>query len=342
MAEQITIKDIGKLLNISPSTVSRALHSHPEISKETQLLVKITAKQLNYQPNKAALSLSKSKTKTIGVIVPNLGYHFFSTALQGIEDEAAKRGFTVIASQSMELIEREIKNTVDMMRSGVDGVIVSLAEHSSDIQHFENLQRQNVPIVQFDRVSDLLKKTSKVIVDNTAGAFGAVEHLIKQGCNRIAYIAGPSELVISNRRKDGYRMALGKYNIPFDEKLIVHCEFDHQKAVKVAMKLLSMNNPPDGIFAYSDRFAIAALTAARQMNLKVPEELAIIGFNNEPVSSLLTPTLSSVDQPIFEIGQMAAKLLIDQIEQGSTFTPQTILFITKLVKRASSKRIKKA
>ena len=207
MAEPITIKDIGKLLNISPSTVSRALKSHPEISKETQQLVKETALRLNYQPNKAALSLSQSKTKTIGVIVPSLGYYFFSTALQGIEDEAAKRGFTVIACQSMEQQEREIKNAIDMFRSGVDGVIVSLAQHSNNFQHLENLQQQNVPIVQFDRVTDELKKTSKVVVDNTAGAFGAVEHLIKNGCKRIAYIAGPPELVISNRRKDGYRMA---------------------------------------------------------------------------------------------------------------------------------------
>lgn len=338
MNEPITIKDIGKLLCISPSTVSRALRSHPEISRKTQVLVKETALLLKYQPNKAALSLSQSKTKTIGVIVPNFSYHFFSVAIEGIEFEAAKRGFTVIASQSMEQQEKELKNIHDMVRSGVDGLIISLTQHTNDFEHFENLQKQNIPIVQFDRVSDSLKNTSQVTVDNTAGAFGAVEHLIKQGCKRIAYIAGPTELVISNRRKDGYRMALGKYNIPFDEKLLIHCEIDHQKAVEAATKLFRLPNAPDGIFAYSDRLAIGAMAAATQHNLRIPEDVAIVGFNNELMSSLITPNLSSVGQPTFEIGQTAAKLLIDQIEQGACFIPQTKLFITKLIKRASSKR----
>ncbi len=340
MIERVTIKDIGQMLKMNPSTVSRALNAHPEISKVTQQLVKEAALRLNYQPNKAALSLSKSKTKTIGVIVPNLGYHFFATALQGIEDEATKRGYTIIACQSLEQQDREIKNTIDMLRSGVDGLIVSLAQHTNNFQHFENLQQQNIPIVQFDRVANELKNTSKVIVDNTAGAFGAVEHLIKNGCKRIAYIAGPKELVISNRRKDGYRMALGKYHIPFDDKLIVHCEFDHQKAKDITSKLLKMPNPPDGIFAYSDRLAVGALAAAKQRGMKVPEDIAIVGFNNEPIFSLLNPSLSSVEQPIYEMGKAAANLIIDQIEQGTSFIPQTKVFITKLIKRESSKRNK--
>ncbi|MBU5819114.1 substrate-binding domain-containing protein, partial [Acinetobacter baumannii] len=151
-----------------------------------------------------------AKTKTIGVIVPNLGYYVFSTALQGIEDAASKRGYTVIACQSMEQYEREIKNTQDMMRSSVDGIILSLAQHTKDYQHILELQQSGMPVVLFDRIADELK-TSKVIVDNMAGSFGAVEHLIKMGCRRIAYIGGPSELSISSRRKEGYRLALVKY-----------------------------------------------------------------------------------------------------------------------------------
>jgi LacI family transcriptional regulator len=341
MDEQITIKDIGKLLNISPSTVSRALNGNRQISQKTQELVRATAERLNYQPNKAALSLAKTRTKTIGVIVPNLGYYFFSRALQGIEDEATKRGFTIIACQSLEIQEKEVKNTVDMLRSGVDGVIVSLAQHSNNVQHFEKLQNHNIPIVLFDRVSDELKNTSKVTVDNVAGAFGAVEHLIKQGCKRIAFLTGPEKLVISNRRKDGYKMALAKYKIPYDPALIVHCEFDHDKAVEATNKLLKLSNPPDGIFGMSDRFAVAAMVAVKQKKLNIPNDVAIIGFNNEPISAFLTPTLTTIDQPIYEIGQTAARLLIDQIEQGPSFIPKNKLFITKLIKRESSKREKK-
>ncbi|WP_026770205.1 LacI family DNA-binding transcriptional regulator [Asinibacterium sp. OR53] len=337
MADQVTIKDIARLLNISPSTVSRALKSSHEINKETQRLVKETAERLHYRPNMAALSLVKAKTKTIGVIVPNLGYYVFSTALQGIEDAASKRGYTVIACQSMEQYEREIKNTQDMMRSSVDGIILSLAQHTKDYQHILELQQSGMPVVLFDRIADELN-TSKVIVDNMAGSFGAVEHLIKMGCRRIAYIGGPSELSISSRRKEGYRLALVKYHIPIDEQLVVYCEFNHEKSVKAITQLLKLKNPPDGIFTCSDRQAIAAMVAAQAKKLRIPEDIAIVGFNDEPVVSIMSPALSSVRQPAFEMGQMAAGLLIDQIEQGKSFTPQTKLYTTKLVKRASSKR----
>lgn len=337
MSEQVTIKDIARLLNISPSTVSRALKSSAEINKETQRLVKETAQRLNYQPNMAALSLVKAKTKSIGVIVPNLGYYFFSTALQGIEDTASKRGYTVIASQSLERYEREIKNTKDMMRSSVDGIILSLAQHTKDYTHIFQLQQKGLPVVLIDRIADELN-TSKVIVDNMAGAFGAVEHLIKMGCRRIAYLAGPPELIISNRRKEGYRLAHIKYKIPLDDALLVHCEIDHDKTVKEVLKLLKLPQPPDAIFAFSDRLAVAAMVAAKTKKLRIPEDLAIIGFNDEPIASYTSPSISSIHQPIFEMGQMAAGLLIDQIEQGKSFTPQTKLYTTRLIKRESSKK----
>lgn len=333
--EQVTIKDIAKLLNVSASTVSRALKGSPQIGEETRKLVQETAKRLNYQPNKAALSLLHFKTRTIGVIVPNLGYSFFSFALQGIEDEASERGYTVIASQSLESEEREVRNAIDMKRTGVDGVLMSLAQYSKQLNHLLDLQ-STMPVVLFDRVTDNIN-CSKIFVNNIAGAFSAVEHLIRSGKKRIAYLAGPEDLLISNRRRDGYNMALYRHKRKVDDSLVVHCEFDHDHAMKAALKLLKGKNPPDGIFAISDRVAIGAISAAKKLGLRIPQDVAIVGFNDEPISSLISPSLSSVRQPAKEMGRMAAKLLIDQIESGSDFKPVIKSYMTKLMVRESSK-----
>jgi LacI family transcriptional regulator len=312
------------------------LKGSPEIGKETQELVKETARRLNYQPNKAALSLLHARTRTIGVIVPNLGYSFFSLALQGIEEEALQRGYTVIASQSLESVEKEIRNVIDMKRSGVDGVLISLAQYSSQLNHLLDLQSQ-MPVVMFDRVSDNIN-CSKIFVNNIAGAFSAVEHLIKSGCKRIAYLAGPRELLISNRRRDGYNMALYRHKKKVDESLVVHSEFDHEHAKKATIKLLKGKNPPDAIFGVSDRMAIGAMAAAKKLNLRIPEDIAIVGFNDEPIASLLSPTLSSVRQPAIDMGRMSAKLLIDQIESKGDMKPVIKSYMTKLIIRESSRR----
>ncbi|MFY7793582.1 MAG: LacI family DNA-binding transcriptional regulator [Chitinophagaceae bacterium] len=334
--EQITIKDIARLLNVSPSTVSRALKGNPEIGEETRQKVQEMAKRLNYQPNKAALSLLQARTRTIGVIVPNLGYNFFAQALQGIEEEASARGYTMIASQSMESEEKEIRNVNDMKRSGVDGVLISLAQHSRQTNHLLDLQT-HMPMVMFDRVSDEIR-CSKIFVNNIAGAFSAVEHLIKTGCRRIAYIAGPKELLISSRRKDGYNMALYRHKRKVEDGLIVHCEFTAKSAERAAMRLLKGKDRPDGIFAVSDRVAIGVMEAARKLSIAIPDELAIVGFNDEPVSAMIHPGLSSVRQPVLEMGRMAARLLIDQIESTGPFKPVIKSYMTRLIVRESSRR----
>jgi len=198
-----------------------------------------------------------------------------------------------------------------------------------------DLQAQ-MPVVMFDRVSDNIK-CSKIFVNNIAGAFSAVEHLIKSGCQRIAYLAGPKDLLISNRRRDGYNMALYRHKRKVEETLVVHCEFCHVHAMKAALRLLKQKNRPDGIFAISDRVAIGAMEAAKKLNLRIPQDLAIVGFNDEPIASLMSPTLTSVRQPALEMGRMAAKLLIDQIESAGEFTPVIKSYMTKLVVRDSSR-----
>jgi LacI family transcriptional regulator len=332
----VTIKDIARLLNVSASTVSRALKGSPEIGRETVERVQETARQLNYRPNKAALSLLQARTRTIGLIVPNLGYHFFASALQGVEDEARERGYTVIACQSLEAAEKEVRNVEDMRRSGVDGILISLAQHTRDLGHLKELQGQ-MPVVMFDRVSDALS-CSRVFVNNVSAAFGAVEHLVKAGCRRLAYLAGPADMMISNHRMEGFRMAVARHSRKVTDARVVHTEFDHVTAMRSAMAILRRKDGPDGIFAVSDRVAIGAMEAARKLGIAIPDELAIVGFNDEPIASLISPSLSSVRQPALEMGRMSARLLIDQIEAGDGFRPVIRTYMTRLIVRASSRR----
>lgn len=332
----VTIKDIARMLNVSASTVSRALKGSSEIGRETGDLIRATAQRLNYQPNKAALSLLQAKTRTIGVIVPNLGYHFFAQALQGVEEEALERGYTVIACQSLESAEKEVQNVGDMQRSGVDGILISLAQHSRTLSHLEALQAR-MPIVMFDRVTDALP-CSKVFVNNVSGAFGATEHLLKMGCRRIAYLAGPSDMMISNHRMEGFRMAVARHRRKVEEARVVHTEFDHAAAMKSALALFRRKDRPDGIFAVSDRVAIGAMEAARKSGLAIPQDLAVVGFNDEPIASLISPTLSSVRQPAREMGLTSAKILIDQIEGIEAFRPVIRTYMTRLMVRQSSRR----
>jgi LacI family transcriptional regulator len=218
----------------------------------------------------------------------------------------------------------------------VDGVLISLAQHSRQTNHLLDIQT-HMPMVMFDRVSDEIR-CSKIFVNNIAGAFSAVEHLIKSGCKRIAYLAGPKELLISSRRKDGYNMALYRHKRKVEDSLIVHCEFNAKSAERAAMRLLTSKDRPDGIFAVSDRVAIGVIEAARKLGISMPNELAVVGFNDEPVASLMHPTLSSVRQPVLEMGKMSAKLLIDQIESTEPFKPVIKSYMTRLVVRESSRR----
>ena len=330
-----TIKDIARALNISITTVSRVLRDKPDVNPATRKAVLELAKKLDYQPNQVALSLVTRQTHSIGVIVPNLDY-YFATAIRGIDEMALEAGYTVMTSQSNESYGREIINTQRLMTGRVDGLIASLSSDTMNVDHFRRLLQRNVPIVFFDRVgSDL--NANKVVLDNQAGAVAAVSHLIEQGCRRIAYLAGPANLSIGQQRRDGYVATLQQHNLPVDEHLIVFSEFDRDFAYRATLQLLD-DYQPDAIFAVSDRLAIGALLALRARGVRVPEEVAIVGFNDEPVVSLLTPAVSSVAQPAFEMGRMAAKLLIEQINSDTPMAPQTIVFTPELIIRASSVR----
>ena len=333
---QITIKDIAQKLNISPSTVSRALRNHPDIKPKTKELVVSLARELDYHPNSIAQSLQKKRTNTIGVIVPEIRHHFFSSVISGIEDVGYEAGFTIIVCQSNEDSKREEINIRALLSNRVAGLLISISQTTENDESFFMLQRRNIPFVFFDRVLKNFK-TSKVIVDDFDGAFKAVEHLILSGYKRIAHLAGPQYISISNDRLQGYLFALQKYNIPFENELVIYGGFNEEDGIIGLQKLLRLNKLPDAIFAVNDPVAIGTFIQIKENGLKIPDDIALIGFSNNPIASLIDPPLTTIAQPMYEIGQTAAKLLIEQIENSKEpFEPKIEILKTQLIIRKST------
>ena len=337
MEKPATIKDIAKRLNISLSTVSRALRNASDVNPDTKKAVLALSEELNYQPNKLALSLRQKQTHTIGVIVPNLDY-VLSLMVRGIDEVALEAGFTVMVCQSNESFGREILNTRRLLESLVDGFIISVSSESKSFDHFKKIQERNLPVVVFDRVTPHLTAPS-VRIDNEEGGFVATEHLIEQGYRRIAVLAGPENLGVSNSRMDGYLNALKKHKIKKDPALIVHCDFNQDYAYFATLELLAMKKRPDAIFTISDRMAIGAMLAIKKKGLRMPEDIGLVGFNNEPVTSLVTPSISSVEMPSFELGKAAAKLFIETMHNKENMDLEEKILKPKLIVRESSQKL---
>lgn len=333
--EAITIKDIAKALNLSTSTVSRALRGSYEINPETKKLVLEYAGKMNYHPNPIALSLKENRSRAIGVIVPEIANHFFSQAINGIEAVAYDRGYHVVIFQSHESYERECSNIQHLVGRKVDGVLISLSGQTTDVSHLQEIQNRGVPLVVFDRISNEIE-ANKVIADNFQGAFEATEHLILSGRKRIAHITSPSLLYTTNERLEGYKAALEKHGIPFDENLVRYCGFEPEEARQVIFELLDTQKP-DAIFTASDRLALDSFAAVKAKGISIPDQVAFIGFTNLQVAHLLDPPLSTVVQPAFEIGKTAAEMLLDTIEnKRNTTTIKTIRIPIEVNLRTSS------
>ncbi len=332
---QITIKDIARALNISPSTVSRALKNHPDISQDTKDLVNKYAKDFNYKPNTLALSLRMSKNNTIGVIIPEIVHYFFSSILSGIEQVANAEGYNVIICQSDENYEKEVRNTKALVATRVSGVLASLAKHTTNYDHFQDIIDSDIPLVFFDRICIGLN-TDRVVVDDYAGAFAAVEYLIQTGCKRIAFYSSPFHLEISKNRKNGYMDALRKYNLPVDETLIRVCD-TREEAIIITPEILDRPNRPDGFFAINDHCAAGILYAAKLAKLRVPKDVAIMGFSDGELAKACDPMLSTVEQHGFEIGKHAAKLLIDKINGETQGQYSNKIVKTNLIIRGTTK-----
>jgi LacI family transcriptional regulator len=338
-AGQITIKDIARELNISPSTVSRALKGHPDISPDTKKAVNELATKLQYLPNSIAMSLRKSKTNTIGVVIPEIAHHFFSTVISGIEEIAYDAGYNVMICLSNESYEREVIVTKALISSRVDGLLVSISKETEKFDHLEALKYHNIPLVFFDRRCEAVD-TSSVVVDDYEGAYKATEHLINQGFKKIAHLAGPQNLLISRNRLKGYTDAMNTYKKPEQDRQVIFGGLKLEDGVQAAATLLKSGDLPDGIFAASDPVAIACMQEFKKKNIAIPDRVAIVGFSDEPITSMLQPSLSTVSQPGFEIGKVATSIFLNQIELGEDFQTQSEILKSTLVIRESSSRKK--
>jgi LacI family transcriptional regulator len=334
--EAATLKDIARELNISVSTVSRALRDSYEINSETKRLVMECAARLHYRPNPIALSLKGSSSKAIAVIVPQIANYYFSQAINGIEEVANNRGYDVLIFQTHETYAREVANLRQAVARRVDGLLISLSSETSNISHLQELLQQGMPIVQFDRVSAELN-TPRVVADNFGGAFAATEHMIKTGRRRIAHLTIQPWLSITKERLAGYRAALEQNGLPYDESLVRFGTFGPDEVGPLVDELLALSPRPDAFFTASDRLAVGCLAALRQRYLSIPDDISLVGFTNLTVADMLSPSLSTVMQPALEIGQVAVGRLLDLIERKHRAEPpSTVTIPTSMVLRDSS------
>ena len=337
MNNQITIRDIALKLNISTSTVSRALRGVPDINPKTKQAVLDMAEELHYEPNVIAQSLRSNKTNTIGVVVPEIAIHFFSSVISGIQDKASEYGYNIMICQSNENQQTELANLKALVSSRVDGLLICLSRESTDFRYLHQLHQQEIPMVFFDRVCEELP-VSQVIVDDRHGAFQAVAHLFANGYRRIAHLAGPSTLNISRGRLQGYLEALDTFNMERSPELIVECPRMKDSAAAATHKLLDLPHPPDAIFAVNDPVTINAAEVIEKRGLNIPDQIGLVGFTDEPVGQHMTPALTTVAQPSYEIGQVAMELFLEQMNIPGKFKPRKKILNTKLVVRGSSRK----
>lgn len=304
MSLKITISDIAKELNTTPATVSRALRNHKSISEKTKKNVHETAIRLNYKRNNIASSLRKGSSGLIGVIIPSAEINFFGSVVHGIESIANRSGYNILIYQSNENYESEIKGIDTFLSARVDGILVSIAKNTTDFSHFLAAKKANVPIVFFDRSNDEIGIHS-VVIDDYKGAYIATEHLIEQGYKRIAHISGPKHLKIFSDRLRGYLDALLANNLEVDKSLIYEGNVSIEAGKEGINYLLSINSPPDAVFAVEDFTALGAIKALKENKIKVPDQFGVIGFANETFGEHITPTLSTINQQTVQMGKLA-------------------------------------
>lgn len=316
----ITIKDIAKSLNLSTSTVSRAMRDSYEINPETKTRVLEYAERMHYRPDPIALSLKENRSRSIGVIVPEIANYYFSEAINGIEAAASARGYHVVIFQSQESYEREVDKVEYLAAHRVDGLLMSLSSQTTDFEHLKSLQNRGLPLVFFDRVpADI--ETHMVVADNAGGARRATLHLLEKGRRRIAHITARPGLSITKERLQGYLDALEQFGVPFDERLVCYCGYSTQEVEQNLDFLFSLAEPPDAFLTVSDRLALGYFAALKRRKIKIPQDVSFVGFSNLNAADLLFPSMSTVVQPAFEMGQTAANLLLNLVEHKSKTAP---------------------
>ncbi|MDI1316195.1 LacI family DNA-binding transcriptional regulator [Flavobacterium sp.] len=336
---EITLKQIAETIGISITTVSKALKNYPDVSPKTRKAVLDLAQSLGYTPNSFAVNLRTKESKIIGLIIPEVVHHFFSNVINGIIDEAEKNGYLVIILQSNESLELEKKQVELLMNKRVDGIIMSLSNESNDDEHIRDILRKEVPFVMFDKISKLIP-CSKVIINDQKAAFNAVEHLISKGCKKIAHIRGPINPQNAIDRFLGYKKALEKNSIPFDPKLVYTCKnVTFEEGREFAQQIGTQHPDVDGIFVITDLVAVGVLDYFNEMRIQVPEQVKIIGFSNWFMSQVITPKLSTVSQPSFEMGKESFKLLLEEMhakKEALPFKPKIVELDTQIIPRQST------
>lgn len=338
MEKEITIYDLAEKLNISPATVSRGLQDHPAISKKTKKRIQELADQIGYRSNHFARNLRSKQTHTLGVIVPRLDSYFVSTVIAGMDDAAVAHGYKLIISQSSEQAAKEATSAKTLYDSRVDGLLVSLAVDTENLEHFDIFLQKKIPLVFFDRVL-AHEQCLEVLIDNRKAAYEATRHLIAQGCQRLVHITAPLNRNVYAHRLEGFKQALAEAGMPFSDEQLIIGNLRQDDGHKAAQNILSRTHRPDGVFVANDHCAAACLVSLKKAGVRIPQDMAIVGFNNDPVCTVVEPNLSTVNYPGYEMGHIAATNLIQALTGAMDFgTTNSILLRAELVVRESSKR----
>ncbi|OEK08808.1 LacI family transcriptional regulator [Flavivirga aquatica] len=335
---KITIHDISKALGIDSSTVSRALNDSPRVSKKTKEIILNKAKEVGYQRNSLASNLRTNKTHTIAVVLPRVSRYFFATVIAGIEETAYEAGYNVIICQSLDNLNREKKIISTLISNRVDGIIMSISMETTNYEHLQAYKKLGKPIVFFDRPCSL-NNCSNININNFQSSFNATKHLILKGCKHIAYFSGSLDIELYRQRKNGYIAALNEHNIKVNEHYIFESNLSEEDGIKSAKKILQLKSI-DGLYSSNDTAAISAMQYLKSKNIRIPEDIAVVGFNNDPISAIIEPSLTTINQPAFKIGKIASNLLVDQIENKTTnIKEQSKLLNSELIIRNSSKKV---
>lgn len=336
--EKTTIHDIARKLNVTASTVSRALKDHPRISEQTKKAVLKAAQKLNYQPNNIAAALRNGKSNILGIIVPTVDRTFFSSVVRGIEEIANSSKYNVMICQTHDNYEKEVATVEALLNARVDGIIASHGKETKDFSHFLKVKDRGIPLILFDRSNDELE-VSHVVIDDYLGAYKATEHLIQQGCRRVAHFTNVRKISIYRERLRGYRDALTAHGLPFDESLVVESNLQLEDGRSSMLKLLQLKQIPDAVFSASAYGIMGALQVLKENNMSVPQQVALVGFSNEPFTSFAEPAITSVDQHSTRMGNAAAQIFLEEISsEHERFIPQKIVLKPELIIRGSSLR----
>ncbi len=336
--KRTSLKDIAEALNTSVSTVSRALKDHPDISPALKKQIQNMAFERDYKQKQPSAIKNKNFAKTIGIIVPNMVTYFFSAVISGIENYAKEKGYFVVITNSHDRADQEDKCVNHLLEIGACGVISSIAQETKNFSHFSRLTTQNIPLVFFDRVAET-NKISSVGIDNTNIARELTSHFHQNGAKHIACLAGPKNLSISVERTAGYLSGLINCGLPVNNDYIVNTRLNADSAEKATTELLKLPEPPDALLCINDTVAFGAMRAIRKAGLTIPQDIAISGFTNEMHATVVEPPLTSVAQPTEEMGQEAAKMLIEQIENGIYQVPRQVILKSRIEVRKSSQKI---